>query len=124
MKVRFCFHILDTLSFVLKKAFHSNLCKGRGSIEEVQKYCFLLKDNLASSLSTLSLLLKDNNRVALAKETHKLKGVLSLVTLPALQQAVENFSDHLKKQDSETIDLVFLAVENENQRFLKELKSL
>ena len=96
----------------------------RGSIEEVQKYCFLLKDNLASSLSTLSLLLKDNNRVALAKETHKLKGVLSLVTLPALQQAVENFSDHLKNQDSETIDLVFLAVENENQRFLKELKSL
>lgn len=96
----------------------------QGSLSEAQKYCFLLKDNLISSLETFSELLEKNNLDVLAKEVHKLKGALSLVSLPSLQRAVENFDCYLKNRGDKPINKFIIAIESEAERFLDELNKI
>lgn len=91
---------------------------------KLKNIVFLLKDNLVASLENFSELLEGNRLDTLAKEVHKLKGALSLVSLPSLQKAVDNFDFYLKNRDEKPINEFVIAIENEAERFLDELKKI
>ena len=63
-----------------------------GNENETTRYLLLLKASLIASLKTISDFVIKKDIKNLDRELHKLKGALSLVTVPQLQRAIENFN--------------------------------
>lgn len=79
----------------------------QGSEENVKKYLKLLSEFFPDCLANLQILISKNDVDALRKELHKLKGALSLVTLPDLQKAVDVFNDRVKGKNEQDIVLLY-----------------
>lgn len=96
----------------------------RGSEQDALHYIFMLKDSLLLSLKTISQLLNEDDYVQLGKEVHKLKGALSLVTLPTLQQTLEKIDQHIKKKNDKSIQLLYSVFKLESDLFIEEVEKL
>ncbi len=96
----------------------------QGSEEGARKYFGLLNDYLSDCLPTLEMLVETNDLVALDKELHKLKGAVSLVTLPNLQQAVSKLNERTKGKSDHAIQALCEAVVNHAKVFSDVVRNL
>lgn len=95
-----------------------------GDETETIHYLVLLKNSLITSLKIITTLVAKKDVGNIGKELHKLKGALSLVSLPQLQNTIENFTACTKGKANESIENFHQMLEFESNRFSEELKKL